>query len=438
MSNILSLMRLPPPPPTPRHGRRHPHYHYTALLPEAPPPIPPAATTTTNHPPNPLFERDFAPTKLTTPLLTAIHSSSSPIGTESSSSCFSQPVLPPRPTPPCDLSLSVCQPPTPLSPSNSLSGVVVATTSLRGPPQPRTNPYFAPSSAASSPLSPLPSASPRELFGPFATAQKDFATTATAATLLHNSYVNLAASSDTDTVVTHQPAAFLPVGHGEAVETPSSSSSLLLPLMRSKTQPVLYRPSSAQSPPTAAVRENRAAAEAPPALSYHVNPFAATNPFLEPPPPPPLSFDSVDEPAAKQRSVDNIGSPTTTNPFRWPLSQIPALGPADHHVRQLGELFFARLRLQASRRRLSSPSSNPNSSSINNTSARIPCVTFAATNISDPLAAPPPPSQLPFAAAAAAATLPPIRKTSQVSVYRPRPRLTVACFVCDAWRFFFL
>ena len=411
---MLLPARLPPPPSTPRHSRRHPlrHYNYTAL-PECVPPHP-----TTNNTNNPGQRDSLEPcssnsNSLTTPLLTASHSSN----------IVSTP--PTRPLPPCDLPLVF----PPHSPANSLSGVA-SSSQLCGvitpprAPQPRTNPYFAPSSSSTSPLSPV-----REPFGPFASPKPFTSSVASSISdgLLQSSYVNLAASSDTETVTV------LPGG------SPDEESSMavvvekgwqlpavsLLPLARSKTQPLIQlRPHQqqaatenssshtsaghSQEPTSAAYGFNTVIHPSyplPPVLSS----FSPTNPFLDSPndiPPPQLSSFA---PAVRPAAVANSRSAAVvnTNPFRVPLSQIPPLAPGDHS-RELGQLFFARLRLQASR-----------SSSAR--SRTPPCV-IAATNISDPLAAPPPQP--------AANTLPPIRKTSQVNTGFVLFKSQVSVFVC--------
>jgi len=258
-------------------------------------------------------------------------------------------------------------------------------------PKPRTNPYFTPFSSSTS------SSSREDSFGPFASYKPVSATPA--AVLKQSSYVNLAVNADLE-------ASPPPVGDVNTEEIAATASppapGFLLPLARSQTLPHLLQKGSAPGGKTFSAMGGSISEEldlfgrsVKPSLSPPPQP--SSNPFFDTPSVFPLPVSKP--PARRPTAVSFAGDHQTSgrNPFRVPLSQIPALEPGDT-TRQLGELFFARLLLTAA-------SSSGSSSSSSSSSSSVPRV--IPTNISDPLAVPTPPPT---------STLPPLRKSSQVPV----------------------
>jgi len=368
MSSMLSLV-LPPPPPTPRHAHRRHHHAYSALLPEC---VLPAN--------KPLLDRHSTDCSINalTPLLT---------NSDNNNTGFS--ATEPRPLSVCKAPL--CEPACSLIAPEPLPAVVPPPP--RPPPllpKPRTNPHYTLSS--SSPLS--PSSSSDDYFGPFSSSCKP--------AIMQSSYVNLAVSSDHEATTTSFSDVI-----AETAAMPSSPGGGFLPLARSQTLPHFLQTGSAPGGQTLSASLAGSVSQGldlfgrqqvRPSLPPSFPP--SSNPFRDP-----LSFPPLvtKPPVHIPKAVSFAGEKTTSkNPFRVPLSQIPALEPGDR-TRQLGELFFARLLVTSSGRSDPSSSSSSNSVPLSSSSSRVPRV--IPTNISDPLAAPAPPP---------AATLPPLRKTSQV------------------------
>jgi hypothetical protein len=260
-------------------------------------------------------------------------------------------------------------------------------------PKPRSNPHY--TLPSSSPLSPS-SSSGDDYFGPFSSSSKP--------AIMQSSYVNLAVSSDLEATTTSFSDV---ITETAAATTASPPAGGFLPLARSQTLPHFLQPGSAPGGQTLSASLAGSVSQGLDLFGRNVRPSLppsfppSFNPFRDPLSLPPLV---TKPPVHIPKAVSFAGEkPTCKNPFRVPLSQIPALEPGDC-TRQLGELFFARLLLTSSGR--SDPSSSSSSNSVpvsSSSSSRVPRV--IPTNISDPLAAPAPPP---------AATLPPLRKTSQV------------------------